>query len=161
MSSPLLTALDSKGHVHLIVGSNPLASARCAKSIEVGAKPIVIAPADAEVHYVLAKRIQDGEVEWRKNAFNDTDISKLGRDEVDNVVDAVFVTFSGKGVSSVQICITSKACQLIACDRHTHIHIVQTNASPSQRGRRPQSMHLYAPIHTFRWTLAYWHHDVR
>lgn len=132
MSSPLLTALDSKGHVHLIVGSNPLASARCAKSIEVGAKPIVIAPADAEVHYVLAKRIQDGEVEWRKNAFNDTDISKLGRDEVDNVVDAVFVTSSSKGASSMQSCIPSKACRLILCNRRTHIHIMQTNASTSQ-----------------------------
>lgn len=100
MASPLLTALDSTGHVHLIVGSNPLASARCSKSIEVGAKPKVIAPADSDVHYVLAKRIEDGEVEWIKKSFEDADLSTLGRAEVDNVVDAVFVTTNGKNVIS-------------------------------------------------------------
>lgn len=101
MAPPLLTALDSAGHIHLVVGSNPLASARCSKSIEVGAKPKVIAPADADVHYVLAKRIDDGEVEWIKKSFEDTDLSTLGRSEVDNVVDAVFVTANGKNALSM------------------------------------------------------------
>ena len=101
MAPPLLTALESAGHVHLIVGSNPLASARCSKSIEVGAKPKVIAPADAEVHYVLAKRIEKGEVEWIKKNFEDGDLSTLGRSEVDNVVDAVFVTANGKNALSI------------------------------------------------------------
>lgn len=96
MAPPLLTALETAGHVHLIVGSNPLASARCSKSIEVGAKPKVIAPVNADVHYVLAKRIEDGEVEWIKKSFEDADLSTLGRGEVDNVVDAVFVTANGK-----------------------------------------------------------------
>lgn len=103
MAPPFLTALDSAGHVHLIVGSNPLASARCSKSIEVGAKPKVIAPADADFHYVLAKRIEDGEVEWIKKSFEDTDLSTLGRGEVDNVVDAVFVTVNGKNALSTHI----------------------------------------------------------
>lgn len=102
MASPLLTALDSAGHVHLIVGSNPLASARCSKSIEVGAKPKIIAPADSDVHYVLAKRIEDGEAEWIKKSFEDADLSILGRAEVDNVVDAVFVTTNGKNVRSTR-----------------------------------------------------------
>ena len=102
MVPPLLTALDSAGHVHLIVGSNPLASARCSKSIEVGAKPKVIAPADAEVHYVLAKRIEDGEVEWIKKSFEEADLSNLGRRDVDNVVDAVFVTVNGKNTLSIE-----------------------------------------------------------
>ena len=96
MPTPLLTALESEGHVHLIIGSNPLASARCAKSIEVGAKPKIIAPEHADVHYVLAKRIEDGQVDWVKGGFEDGHLSSLGRDEVDNVVDAVFVTSSGK-----------------------------------------------------------------
>lgn len=96
-SAPLLTALNSEGHIHLIVGTNPLASARCAKSLEVGAKPIVVASTDAEFHYVLAKRIDDGDVRWIKKNFEDTDVSNLGRAEVDYVVDAVFVTSSGKG----------------------------------------------------------------
>lgn len=102
MAPPLLTALDSAGHVHLIVGSNPLASARCSKSIEVGAKPKVVAPADSDVHYVLAKRIEDGEVEWIKKSYEDADLSTLGRGEVDNVVDAVFVTANGKNVQGMK-----------------------------------------------------------
>ena len=101
MPSPLLTALDSEGHVHLIVGSNPLASARCARSSEVGAKPKIVAPANADVHYVLAKRIEKGEVEWIKEGLEDTHLTTLGRDEVDNVVDAVFVTSGGKSALSM------------------------------------------------------------
>lgn len=103
MAPPLLTALDSVGHVHLVVGSNPLASARCSKSLEVGATPKIIAPADADVHYVLAKKIEDGEVEWVKKSFEDADLSTLGRGEVDNVPDAVFVTANGKSALSTHI----------------------------------------------------------
>ena len=51
MTPALLTAVDSTSHVHLIVGSNPLASARIARSIEVGAIPKLVAPEDAVVHY--------------------------------------------------------------------------------------------------------------
>ncbi|KAL9637749.1 MAG: hypothetical protein Q9164_002005 [Protoblastenia rupestris] len=96
MPAPLLTAVDSEKHVHLIIGSNPLASARCTKSIEVGAKPKIVAPPDAEVHYILAKRIEDGQVEWIRKHFEDTDVTSSGRAEVDHVVDAVFVTSGGK-----------------------------------------------------------------
>ncbi|KAL9100969.1 MAG: hypothetical protein Q9163_003711 [Psora crenata] len=103
MPAPLLTALDSEGHVHLIIGSNPLAGARCAKSIEVGAKPTIIAPANAEIHYVLAKRIQDGQVKWIKKAFEDTDVTSLGRVEVEYIVDAVFVTSAGTNSLSTHI----------------------------------------------------------
>lgn len=88
----LLTAVISTSHVHLIVGSNPLAAARCAKSLEVGAKPRLIAPETAELHYALQKRIDSGEVEWLKKPFEDDDVLRLGREEVNYVVDAVFVT---------------------------------------------------------------------
>ena len=98
----LLTALDCERHIHLIIGSNPLASARCAKSIEVGAKPKIIAHADADIHYVIAKRIEDGEAEWIQEGFKDDHLTNLGRDEVDNVVDAVFVTSGGKSALSMQ-----------------------------------------------------------
>ena len=101
MSVPLLATLNCEGSIHLIVGSNPLASARCAKSLEAGAKPVVVARPDANVHYVLAKRIQDGEVTWVKKDFEDGDLSRLGRDEVDKVVDAVFVTSGGKSAASM------------------------------------------------------------
>ena len=79
-----------------------MASARCSKSIEVGAKPKIIAPADSDVHYVLAKRIEDGEVDWIKKSFEDADLATLGRDEVDNVVDVVFVTTHGKNVQGMK-----------------------------------------------------------
>ena len=67
-----------------------------------GAKPKIIASADADVHYVLAKRIEDGEVEWIQDGFKDDHLTTLGRDEVDNVVDAVFVTSGGKSALGMQ-----------------------------------------------------------
>lgn len=69
-----------------------------------GAKPKIIAPADADVHSVLAKRIEDGEVEWIQDGFKDDCLTTLGRDEVDNVVDAVFVASGGKSALSMQGC---------------------------------------------------------
>ena len=101
MPSTLLTAHDASGHIHLIVGSNPLASARCAQSIDVGAKAKVIAPADSEIHYALKKRIDDGIVEWIQKHFEDSDLQSHGRDEVDHVVDAVFVTLRGRSSLSL------------------------------------------------------------
>jgi uroporphyrin-III C-methyltransferase len=92
MGISLITAVDSTSHVHLVVGSNPLAAARCAKSLEVGAIPIVIAPETADVHYGLQKRIDDGSVKWLKKGFEDEDISRLGREEIGGFVDTVFVT---------------------------------------------------------------------
>lgn len=100
MSPALLTAVDSTSHVHLIIGSNPLAAARCTRSLEVGAQPILLAHEDATLHYGLAKRIEDGEVQWLKRGFQNDDLTTLGRAEVDHVVDAVFVTSGGKGNSS-------------------------------------------------------------
>jgi uroporphyrin-III C-methyltransferase len=96
MAPALLTAVDATSHVHLIVGSNPLASARCSRSVEVGAKPILIAPAESTLHYSLQKRIDDGEVHWVQRSFKEDDLTSLGRGEVDGVVDAVFVTAGGK-----------------------------------------------------------------
>jgi uroporphyrin-III C-methyltransferase len=69
-----------------------LAAARCAKSLEVGAKPLLIAPGTADLHYALQKRIDNGEVKWLKKPFEDDDVLRLGRDEIGGVVDAVFVT---------------------------------------------------------------------
>lgn len=99
--APLLVAQDATSHVHLIIGSNPLAAARCTKSLEVGAIPIVIAPADAEMHYPLSRRIAEGTVSWIPRQFQEADLRTLGREEVDNVVDAVFVTLGGNDVLSM------------------------------------------------------------
>ncbi|KAF2163037.1 hypothetical protein M409DRAFT_26483 [Zasmidium cellare ATCC 36951] len=99
----LLTAVDSSAHAHLIIGSNPLAGARCSKALEVGAKPILIAPPTANIHYGLAKRIEENAVQWVKRDFEETDLTTLGREEVDHVVDAVFVTTGGKGPFGTRI----------------------------------------------------------
>lgn len=92
MTISLLTAVNSTSHIHLIIGSNPPASTRCAKSLEVGAKPKLIAPETGELHYALQKRIDAGEVEWLRKTFEDSDLLQLGREEIDGVADAVFVT---------------------------------------------------------------------
>tara|TARA_R110002003_G_scaffold73_7_gene6857 strand:- start:9081 stop:9401 length:321 start_codon:yes stop_codon:yes gene_type:complete len=99
MMPALLTAVDATSHIHLIVGSNPLAGARCSRAIEVGAKPILIAPEDSTLHYGLVKRIEAGEVKWIQRTFQDEDLTTLGRPEVDGVVDAVYVTAGGKHTS--------------------------------------------------------------
>jgi hypothetical protein len=97
----LLTAIDSTSHVHLIVGSNPLAAARCTKSLEVGAKPFLIASETAELHYTLQKRIESGEVKWLKKSFEDEDVLRIGREEINGVVDAVFVTLGSRDPMSM------------------------------------------------------------
>jgi uroporphyrin-III C-methyltransferase len=100
MPPALLTAVDSSQHVHLIIGSNPMASARCAKSMDVGAVPKLVCPKDAVVHYGLRKKLEDGEVQWKEREFRDEDLTTLGRADVDCVVDAVFVTLGRRDPQS-------------------------------------------------------------
>uniref|UniRef100_A0A0B7K007 precorrin-2 dehydrogenase n=1 Tax=Bionectria ochroleuca TaxID=29856 RepID=A0A0B7K007_BIOOC len=88
----LLAGLNCRGNTHLIIGTNPLAASRCTQSLNAGARPIIVAPTGVEVHYSLQKRIDDGEVKWQQKAFEDADLFTLGREEVGNVVDGVFVT---------------------------------------------------------------------
>src|SRR5271170_1494122 len=102
-SPPLLTAQDCSGLTHLVIGSGPLAAARCAKSLEVGANPTILANPQAEIHYTLAKLVEEGRVKWIQRDFKDGDLETLGRDEVDNVVDAVFVTTGLKTLLSTHI----------------------------------------------------------
>ncbi len=96
----LLTATNATGHIHLIIGSNPLAAARCAQSLQVGAKPLLLAPEAAELHYTLQKRVDKNEVEWLKKTFEDEDVLRRGREETNGVVDAVFVTLGPRDPSS-------------------------------------------------------------
>jgi uroporphyrin-III C-methyltransferase len=102
-SPPLLTAQNCSGLTHLVIGSGPLAAARCTKSLEVGAHPTILAPPPAKVHSPLAKLVEDGRVKWIQRDFKDSDLETLGRDEVDNVVDAVFVTTGLKPFLSTHI----------------------------------------------------------
>ena len=130
MAPALLTAVDSASHIHLIVGSNPLAGARCTRSIEVGANPILIAPEHATLHYGLVKRIEDGEVKWIKRSFQESDLTTLGRAEVDGVVDAVFVTAGGKQGQSTsslyhcnRLCLTNPGTQISSLCRRLRIPV--------------------------------------
>ncbi|RAL10594.1 putative siroheme synthase [Aspergillus homomorphus CBS 101889] len=107
--APFLTAVNVESQVHLIIGANPLAAARCAKSLEAGAKPILITPEPKEgLQYTLVERIENGAVQWIRRAFEDDDLTSLGREEVDRVVDTVFVTLGGSNPRSAHI---SKLCR--------------------------------------------------
>lgn len=88
----LLAGLCCRGAVHLIIGTNPLAAARCNQSLTAGAQPILVAPEAANLHYGLQGKIDDGSVKWEKKTFENADLFRLGREEVGGVVDAVFVT---------------------------------------------------------------------
>ena len=87
----LLTAQDCVGHIHLIIGSGPLAASRCAKSLDVEAHPVLIAPERSELHYPLATSIENGLVSWVKHDFEEADLSTHGRLDVGGWADAVFV----------------------------------------------------------------------
>ncbi|KAH6683758.1 uroporphyrinogen-III C-methyltransferase [Plectosphaerella plurivora] len=99
----MLAALNCRGNVHLIVGTNPLAATRCGQSLSAGATPILIAPETSELHYGLARRIDAGEVVWQKKAFHDDDLFTLGREDVGRTVDAVFVTSGARDPLSTHI----------------------------------------------------------
>lgn len=96
----LLTATDCRGHVHLIIGSNSLAGKRCEQSLATGATPILVAPgtpSSAPLHYGLAKLVEAGSVTWLQQSFSSELLTTLGREEVDHVVDAVFITTTNLG----------------------------------------------------------------
>ncbi|KAL2161031.1 hypothetical protein VTH06DRAFT_8744 [Thermothelomyces fergusii] len=126
----LLTAQHCTGHVHLILGANPLAAARASSSLAAGAKPILISPfppsssspssspspslsasaspeqqqqpqqqqqqqqyePQRQLHYSLTALIAAGSLTHIRRAFTKADLFTLGREEVDGVVDAVFIT---------------------------------------------------------------------
>ena len=90
----------------MIVGGNPLAAARCAKSIEAGAKPVIIAPDAGDLHFSLSELIENGSVQWVCREFQDNDLKSLGREEVDHVVDTVFITLGGN--HPLSMCLSQK-----------------------------------------------------
>lgn len=92
-NTPLfLTGINSVGHVHLILGTNSLAAARCESSLAAGARPIVIAEEHASIHRTLQTQIDAGNVLLETKTFEYHDLLQLGRQQVGGVVDAVFIT---------------------------------------------------------------------
>lgn len=96
-----MVAWNTEAQVHLIIGSNPIAAARCAKSLEAGAKPIVVAPETDDMHFTLSEHIANGSAQWIRHEFQDNDLTTLGREEVDQVVDTVFVTLGSNNSLSM------------------------------------------------------------
>lgn len=99
----LLTAQNCAGQAHLVLGSGPLAASRCTKSLEVGARPIVVFPGTEQAHFTLAAAIEAGRVQWIQRDFQEEDLRTLGREEVDGYVDAVFITTPPKDPQTIQV----------------------------------------------------------
>lgn len=154
MTALLLTSQNSTGHVHLIIGANSLANARCAKSIEVGATAKVIAPADAEINFGIQKKVDDGCVELVQKGFEEADLSTLGREEADYVVDAVFVTVGVEDAQCIRPYSFVHKNPLTQSYRLSHFESLQTFANSSQRDRHAESVHFLAAFYIFRWAFA-------
>ncbi|KAL4953239.1 tetrapyrrole methylase [Aspergillus filifer] len=107
-SIPLLASMNANSQVHLIIGSSPLAAARCTKCLQAGARPVIIAPESESLQYTLAAHIENGSAQWARREFQDEDLTSLGREEVDHVVDMVFITFGGSSSQNSHI---SKLCR--------------------------------------------------
>lgn len=109
MATPaLLTAQDCRGQIHLIIGSGPLAASRSARSLQSGARPIIIADPASEIHFTLAKSVEDGVATLVQEEFQEEHLYTLGRDEVEGYVDLVFVTTPPSDPLSATI---SKVCR--------------------------------------------------
>ena len=95
MSVPLLTSIDCTHHVHLIIGDNNIAAKRVTRSLEAGASCVLITPTIAEeLHFDLKIAVEKGEVKYVQREFEEGDLRVFGREEVDGVVDMVFITLS-------------------------------------------------------------------
>ncbi|KAJ8101103.1 tetrapyrrole methylase [Lipomyces tetrasporus] len=107
----LLVSQNCNSQVHLVVGSTALSLTRVSKSLECGADVILIAPKTSETTQTLAvweTEVQDREAScpnfrWIQRAFKDDDLTVLGRDEVDNVVDTVFVAHHSPSTVGIRI----------------------------------------------------------
>ena len=89
----LLASLKCSDDIHLIIGASNVASLRINSILEAGAKPILISNQPSEK---FPKSIQDniakGNLKHIEKEYENGDFSSLGRSEVDNIVDRVFVT---------------------------------------------------------------------
>lgn len=91
----LLTSQDLKGSVYLVVGWSSLTFSRVSTLLQHGAVPVLVSgvgeAATSEQQEKLQELVTSGQVSHKPD-FEINDLTKLGRSEVDNVVDGVFVT---------------------------------------------------------------------
>ena len=95
MPVPLLTSVDCNNQVHLIVGDDGIAAKRVARSLEAGASCILISPVKKDkLHFDLKDFVERNRIKQVERVFREDDLRTLGREEVDGIVDMVFVTLS-------------------------------------------------------------------
>ncbi|KAK9375060.1 tetrapyrrole methylase [Lipomyces chichibuensis] len=107
----LLISQNCISQTHLVIGSTALSLTRVSKSLECGANVILIAPKASETTQTVkvweteiqAKEASYPNFTWIQREFNDDDLTILGRDEVDNVVDTVFVALQSTSVLATHI----------------------------------------------------------
>ncbi|TQS33848.1 hypothetical protein Golomagni_05793 [Golovinomyces magnicellulatus] len=88
----MLTGINCTGHIHLVVGTDSVATVRCESSIAAGAIPVLVADGTSPLHPGLQRQIKAGFIEWERKPLDIDDLQTLGREEVAHVVDAVFIT---------------------------------------------------------------------
>lgn len=90
----LLASLSCANEQHAIIGGTaPIAAIRAKAIVSAGAFPILIESSD-ELPKTLQGLIEEGKVKHVKEEYSKELLLSLGRAEVDNVVDKVFVTLS-------------------------------------------------------------------
>jgi len=95
MPVPLLTSVDCTSQIHLIIGDNGVAAKRVARSLEAGASCILISPFEKqELHFGLKEFVERDRIKHVQRDFRKEDLRTFGREEVDGIVDMVFVTLS-------------------------------------------------------------------
>ncbi|KAI5815015.1 tetrapyrrole methylase [Pyronema omphalodes] len=99
----LLTSRNSVGETHLLIGASPLAASRLQKSLDAGANVILISP-PTELPYSIQTHINSGAVTWHQRSFTSTDINTLGRQEVDGIVDLVWVVSHPDAAEISRLC---------------------------------------------------------
>ncbi|KAK9485112.1 tetrapyrrole methylase [Lipomyces starkeyi] len=107
----LLISQNCISQIHLVIGSTALSLTRVSKSLECGATVILIAPKASETTQTLAvwetevqaKEASYPNFRWIQREFKDDDLTILGRDEVDNFVDIVFVALHSTSVLGTRI----------------------------------------------------------
>lgn len=89
----LLTAVDCEKEIHLIIGSTSnIAFQRALKSIGSGSNPILIF--DGKISSGIKELIDENKLQWVSKKFELNDLMIYGREDVDFIVDRVFVVQS-------------------------------------------------------------------
>lgn len=108
----LLTAQNCEGEVHLIVGVSTLTPFRVESIKQAGASPILVSSVD-KLPVRLEQQVANGDLKWIQRDFDiELDLTSLGRDEVDSVVDKVFVTSKSTSEMSITKLIYEKCKRL-------------------------------------------------